>query len=191
MPNRIIGLSGRSGSGKDEVADHLVRRYGYRKIAIADPIREEASAFLRDALELGAWGMFDATTIPLPGHFSVVIDAFIKAIWDKPTSPEVRVFLQWFGTYRRDQDPLYWIKLLTPRITNGLIVISDVRLPLEIDKIREAGGEIWDVYRPGTPSVGIANHDTEKYLDDIVGDKTIDNVSTLEDLFRKIDAFFL
>ena len=36
----IIGLTGYAQSGKDSVADILVKNYGYTRIAFADPIRK-------------------------------------------------------------------------------------------------------------------------------------------------------
>ena len=35
----LIGICGRSGSGKDTVADILVRDYGFVKVACADPLK--------------------------------------------------------------------------------------------------------------------------------------------------------
>jgi len=37
--SRIIGVSGRAGSGKDTVAEHLIAEYGFVRIALADPIK--------------------------------------------------------------------------------------------------------------------------------------------------------
>ncbi len=51
----IIGITGQAGSGKDTVADHLVQRHGYVKIALADPIKRlgrEVFGFTDDQL----WG---------------------------------------------------------------------------------------------------------------------------------------
>jgi len=36
----ILGLSGYAQSGKDTIADYLVKNYGYTKISFADPIRK-------------------------------------------------------------------------------------------------------------------------------------------------------
>ena len=36
----IIGLAGKAGSGKDEVAKILIDLYGYKRIAFADAIRD-------------------------------------------------------------------------------------------------------------------------------------------------------
>jgi len=35
----IVGISGKAGSGKDTIANHLVQRYGLTKIAFADPLK--------------------------------------------------------------------------------------------------------------------------------------------------------
>lgn len=35
----IIGVSGQAGSGKDTVAEHLIRSHGFTRVALADPIK--------------------------------------------------------------------------------------------------------------------------------------------------------
>src|SRR5579883_3181143 len=37
----LIGLSGKPQAGKDTTAEYLVRRYGFRRLAFADRLREE------------------------------------------------------------------------------------------------------------------------------------------------------
>jgi len=78
----IIGLSGRAGSGKDEVAKVLVDLYGYKRIAFADAIR--------DALyELN----------PLVSDRIRVADLVDEYGWDfAKKNFEVRRLLQVFGT---------------------------------------------------------------------------------------------
>ncbi len=41
MALNLIGLTGPAGSGKDTVADFLVARHGYTKLAFADKLRAE------------------------------------------------------------------------------------------------------------------------------------------------------
>jgi cytidylate kinase len=186
MVKKKIGLAGKSGSGKDVVADYICDRYGYKKIAVADGIRDEANAFVQFALGI------EAAKQDLPKSFDVVLESFLQAIWAKPTPPEIRILLQWWGTeYRRSKDSLYWVKRLSERLDNDeQIVVSDVRTPDEIEAIRQAGGEVWFVERPGVGSVGIANHYTEVALEGAVFDRTILNDQTLEVLNQKIDFIF-
>lgn len=178
-----IGLAGRSGSGKDLIADFIGDRYQYHKIAIADGIREECTDFLQNALE---------TFAPIPNEFNVVINAFTNAVWDKPTSPEMRVLMQWWGTeYRCAQDSEYWTKLLAKRLDNNdKIVVSDVRTPKEVDVIRRAGGQVWFVERHGVDSIGIAGHFTEVALDGFEFDWSVLNDGTKYNLFNSIIARF-
>jgi hypothetical protein len=180
---RKIGLAGKSGSGKDLIADYIGDRYSYKKIAVADAIRKEVADFLDKAL--GTW--FTA----IPG-FTAVVMAFHNMVWEKPTHPAMRILLQWWGTeYRRSQDSNYWTKKLAERLNNNeWIVVSDVRTPDEMKEIRAAGGEVWFVIRPGVAPVGIPNHYTEIALEDAKFDRTIVNDGTIDDLKQMVEYEF-
>lgn len=178
-----IGLAGKSGSGKNVIADMLCANHGYHQIAVADAIRNEASSFIIDSFE------FFAYRLAFPDSFELVALAFKEAIWAKPTPPEVRVLLQWWGTeYRRAQNHNYWIDRLSDRLKKlgDQIVISDVRLPDEMATIREHGGEVWLVERDGIENVGIAGHLTEHALEGVEFDRVISNNGTLLDLEVKL-----
>jgi len=41
QPKMVLGLIGPIGSGKDFVADHLVKNHGFKMIGMGDVIREE------------------------------------------------------------------------------------------------------------------------------------------------------
>jgi hypothetical protein len=185
MIAKKIGLAGKSGSGKDVIADYICEKYGYRKIAVADAIREEAEEFIVSAIGGSIYSLNES--------FGQVTEAFKTAVWAKPTTPEIRVLLQWWGTeFRRTQDPDYWIKRLAQKLSNAdeSIVVSDVRTPDEIATIHQAGGEVWFVERPGVGSVGIANHYTEVALEGATFDRNILNDQTLDDLKIKVDFLF-
>jgi hypothetical protein len=186
MVKKKIGLAGKSGSGKDVVADYICDQYFYKKIAVADAIRDEANAFIQIVLGIGA------AKQNLPPSFEVVLESFREAVWAKPTPPEIRVLLQWWGTeFRRSQNSDYWVERLAERLDNeDCVVVSDVRTPDEIEAIHQAGGEVWFVERPGIGSVGTANHYTEVALEGVLFDRTITNDQSLEDLHRKVDFIF-
>ena len=182
MTIKKIGLAGKSGSGKDLVADYIGEQHSFKKIAVADAIRDEVADFFTTAFSILAF---------LPG-FQMVIDAFRRMVWEKPTHPAMRVLLQWWGTeYRRSQDPDYWTKKLASRLDNhDWIVVSDVRTPDEMDVIRKAGGEIWFVERPGVGSVGIKNHYTEVALEGASFDRTILNDGSIDELKHRVEWLF-
>src|ERR1044071_3096258 len=179
MVTKIIGLAGKSGSGKDVVADYICDRYGYKKIAVADAIRDEVVDYL--------YAKF--ASIGMPENALVQVTSMV---WEKPTPHSIRVLLQWWGTeFRRSQDNDYWVKRLAERIDqNESVVISDVRLPDEMDAIRKAGGEIWFVERPGVPSVGIPGHLTEVGLEGATFDRVLLNDHALNVLRQKVDFIF-
>ena len=178
MVTKIIGLAGKSGSGKDVVADYIGERYGYRKIAVADAIRDEVADYLYE-------------TLPddMPEHIKAQA---VSGVYDKPTTQFFRVMLQWWGTeYRRSTDPDYWVNILKEKISKmDFVVVSDVRLPIEVDAIHEAGGEVWFVERPGVAPVGLPGHLTEVALDGVTFDRTITNDKSLADLRAKVDYVF-
>jgi len=97
----------------------------------------------------------------------------------------VREFLQKLGTaVRKEIDPEFWVKALFNTYQNGNIIIADVRFPNEAEAVKARGGKLIRIERPGA---GAGNHISETALDDYKGwDIVIDNVGTLEDLFKVI-----
>lgn len=64
-----------------------------------------------------------------------------------------------------------------------LLVITDVRFPAEAKAVRDAGGEIWRIYRPGT---GGMNHSSEIPLPVDLIDRELDNSGTIADLYETV-----
>lgn len=116
----LIGLSGKAGSGKDTVADYLVRTYGMLKLSFADPLRSE----VQKAFNLTPERMKELCSRELkeepaaelalvkcddPKFCSRLIDLNITPL-DFKVSVSPRRILQWWGTdYRRKDDPDYWV----------------------------------------------------------------------------------
>lgn len=95
-----------------------------------------------------------------------------------------RPILQWWGTefrrrFKRDDD--YWIKLfiktLTHKTDDTIIVCSDLRFEREAWTIRELGGCIIRVVNPDVPSDG-DTHVSERGLDEKWIDETVVNESS-------------
>lgn len=171
----IIGLAGYARSGKDTIAD-LLAEHGYRKQAFADPMREALYTL--------------NPNVDVNGYRMTLQQAVNGLGWEglKDLSDELRPLLQRFGTdvcrHLFGQD--IWVKTAMARVA-GDTVFADVRFPNEADAIREAGGVLLRVVRPG---VAPANaHASERALDDYLFDATIHNDGTLAELKEKtVDA---
>ena len=161
----IIGLSGYAQSGKDSVAKILVEEYGYTRIAFADKIKEFLLSFnaqVHDAVTIYGWE--DAKRF----------HAVRKALQDIGVGAR-----QIFG-----ED--FWIEqafkgiITKPNQLTGDYVITDVRFNNEAQAIKEWGGHIWRVERPGINPVN--NHVSESELNVWNFDEMIYNAGTLKDL---------
>jgi len=175
----IIGLSGYAQSGKDTVADYLVKTHGFTKVAYADPIRE--ALFELDPIVTVANGM-QVTLKP-------VIDLYG---WDeaKTLFPEIRRLIQRFGTEvgRELWHKNFWVRQAFGKFDHNKdnIVITDVRFTNEAAAIRGTGGPIWRVVRNG---VGPVNpHSSEVALDNFNFDAIIDNNGSLKSLYATVDS---
>ncbi len=176
-PPFILGLSGAAGSGKDTVAQILVERYGFVKVALADPLKRmvrQTWPFTCEQL----WGPSERRSETPAGA----------------TRPTAREALQLLGTeWGRKLDEDVWINCameIAGRLLEGGwwyedtkgavrveterfpvesvappagVVISDVRFDNEAQKIKKAGGEVWSVVGRSAllPIGGLADHPTE------------------------------
>lgn len=97
-----------------------------------------------------------------------------------------REFLQKFGTAVRNEiHPDFWTRALFIRHhSNPNLIIPDVRFPNEAKIVKNHGGILIRIERPGA---GAGDHISETALDDYKGwDIVIDNVGTIEDLYKQV-----
>ena len=165
---RLIGLTGHARSGKDSVSSVLVDDYGFTRVSFADAIRDVA--YLTD-----------------PHVIRPLVDTYG---WEAAKGePGVREFLQDLGmAVRLVLGPDTWVDAALPQFRSErdmpLTVVSDVRFPNEVAAIRECGGVIWQVVRPGVSAVN--GHESEHALSDLIPDRVIRNSGTLEDLRTEV-----
>ena len=169
MNRPIIGILGYAGSGKTLVAKHLVDRYGFRRTRFADPLKR--------MLKLGL-GLSDEE-----------VDGDLKmAPMDRFGGCTPRHMMQTLGTEwgRKRVYPDIWVDAWVniARETEGPLVVDDVRFPNEAEVIRELGGTLWRVYRPG---VGMMIHPSETAAGEIDEDALINNATTVPALLNSVD----
>jgi len=186
MAKTVIGFCGFARSGKNTAADYLVREYGFTLIAFADPMRE----FLYAMNPIVAAVANSATTT----KYVRVQDVINEVGWDgykaTPYGQEIRELLQREGTNagRKVLGDTVWMDEIMKRIrrAKGHVVISDVRFEDECDFIRNLGGEVIRVNRPGITSVN--DHISDRRLPDASVDFEVENDDTIEALELKIEA---
>jgi hypothetical protein len=180
----IIGLSGYAQTGKDTVANYLVEKHGFKRLAFADAIRD----LLYEVNPIVSAGLF-GEEIKLV-ELRELVDYFG---WEeaKVSYPEIRRLLQELGTGIRNTNPSHWIQVVGDKI-NSLgasdVVITDVRFPNEVYMIENDGlGEVWRVVRPKVEAVN--DHISETALDKHMFKHILNNDSDLYDLHTLIDYY--
>lgn len=192
---KLIALCGAAGAGKDTVADMLPAR----KLAFADTLYAEVAAALhvpmaalkcRTTKELSAQQLRLIHVDDEHEDFLDFLAARGEVSLTEPRSP--RQILQWWGDYRRAQDPDYFVNAARKELIDWDwasaaggerlgFVITDVRFPNEAAMVRQLGGQIWQIRRPGYEAGG-TGHASDTAGDEFAPDRVLVNSESLEDL---------
>lgn len=142
----IIGIVGLIGSGKDTIANHLVKHHSYERYSWASPLKDITA-------QLFGWDrdMLEGTTPEQRAQRDIRDDWWSDKL-GKNWSP--RSALQYMGTevMRNALHTDIWMLTARHRIAGkSNVVIPDTRFPNEVAAIREMGGVVWQVHRGATP----------------------------------------
>lgn len=178
---KLVGLTGLPKAGKDEFARHLIRFYGFQKQSFAGPLKTAAAVLLnRPVAQMNGEDGFDREAILPEWGFST------------------RDFLQKFGTecLRNQIRQDFWVKRMevylhklveSPKTMPWKIVITDVRFENEAAMIRDRGGMIIQINRPGLVK---SDHLSDAGVKILAHEVIVDNSGTLEQLHQVVDALF-
>ena len=166
-PVRVIGVAGWIGAGKSLVASMIPEAW---HLQWADPIYRGLSAML---------------------------DVDEDDLRDRSRKEDTRHLLRTLGTEwgRQLVHPDLWVRLTMQRIDKlaeeyrgGTFAICGTRFPNEIAAVRERGGEVWWVSRPG--NVMIASHSSDEAIQKADCDRVIENDGPMDALRgRVLDAY--
>lgn len=177
VPN-LIGMSGYAQSGKDTVGKILVDQRGFRRLAFADSLRQLAIEVdpVVAVYDLG----------PTLVHLSEVVESYG---WEGAKQVrEGRRFLQDLGTSCREiLDPDCWIKPVERQLLSDRgfpTVITDVRFPNEAKLIKQLGGVVWRISRPGFGAVN--EHASERAMDSWAFDHVFVNDASITELSHHV-----
>ncbi|MHB8367180.1 MAG: deoxynucleotide monophosphate kinase family protein [Acidithiobacillus sp.] len=186
------------------MADILFAEHGFQRIAFADCLYEEVSAAFNVPIEF----LKNRDTREKPsarlslghcmdGEFAKVA-RLVNHRGNRPIGHSIipyspRQILQWWGTdYRRAQRETYWIDKVRDRLLSDLgqdWVVTDVRFQNEANLVRELGGQLGLVIRPGVEPV--ANHVSEEFWQTCSPDIVIKNDGTLEVLQSAVNVIVI
>lgn len=200
----IIGICGKAGSGKDTIADILVKDFGFVKVAFADPLKrvcKEIFEFSNEQL----WGPSDKRNEPDFRYCRTPHQQGYDPVSGRPTTIDAeyltpRYALQKLGTeWGRDCYPDIWIEYamrVAKRLLSGGplnydpsvglrtkyvsdpeirgVVISDVRFINEVEGLRTRGAKVIKVTRPMQGLKGTAATHRSETEQDAIPDASFD-----------------
>lgn len=144
----LIGICGFKSSGKDTIADYLVKEYGFIRLSFASVLKDIVSIMFnwpRDKLE----GLTKEDR-----EWREQVDYWWSRTLKMPQLTP-RYVMQYFATdlFRDKFHPDIWVKIVENKLNNIInnpntnIVISDCRFENEINMILRLGGKIIQVHR--------------------------------------------
>lgn len=179
---KLIALTGKAGAGKDTVADRLCEKHGFVRYAFAKPLKDMLAAIGVDANNR------ETKELPHPlfGASPRRMAQTLGTEWGREmVNPDIwlkcaEVFIAKYsglapGQLESDGDP-YDIR--------G-IVITDCRFENEAAFVRQRGGVIWEIRRPGIEAV--EGHVSEAGIQLANGDHWFENNGTIEQLHAIVD----
>lgn len=192
----LIGLKGYKGVGKDTVADYLVHRHDFTKLAFAAKMKQAVASLLDISIE---------EVDEFKNNYGGTLDRVeliisIGAIGER--SMGWREFLQRFGTEmgREVFGNDFWVDQLINDlpirkewktalsynlVVDGNYVISDCRFENEAKRVRQLGGYVVEIIRPGFEPDG---HASEEPLPAKLIDKQILNNDDLRTLYANTEV---
>jgi len=164
---KLIGISGKAGSGKTTAAFFL-GHLGYEPIGFADLIKEIAGEVL--------------------GFIPEQLHGCLKEAIDPRFGHSPRYCLQSIGNVFRELWPEVWVWNVKRKIMrfNGPVIVTDVRFQNEARMIKELGGHLIRLERQGAGvQNGIPGHNSETDLDHWQEwDLVIQNNGTEKEFYR-------
>lgn len=177
----LLAINGFKGSGKSTVAKILVESYGFRRVALAGPLKDMLRAI-------------GCSEEELEGTKKEVPSAALMGL--TPRHAMVTLGTEWG---RKCIHPDFWAEKLVDAIAtaNGPLVCDDCRYPNEAKILRGCGAKFLRVHRPEKEPGPTwlpwtirrwFVHPSERYVYDLPADFEIWNTQTVVDLEQALAA---
>jgi hypothetical protein len=175
----IIAVHGFKQSGKDTLADLLVKEYGFKKVAFADKLKDALHVIFNVPKE-DLWGSDEdkkkLTTVKWSSLQGVEKEDRVDEV-----HLSIRELMQIFATeICRSKIPGIWYEFLNLNAAQN-IVVSDLRFDNEASFLRSTGAYLFKVKRQ---SVSSSDHLSERGINDEQMDCIFSNNDTLENFLN-------
>ena len=193
----IIGLQGKKRSGKDTVASFLPPTF--TRYAFAGPLKQLLTNatgidFFSDEaketdqnVEINMWALCKYFGVYISWTEFKELDSYCQLSFEGILHiyTSKRKLLQFVGTEigRAKKGHNFWVDKL--QATDNDLVVTDVRFLSEVTKIRQLGGVVLTIERPGLESTDA--HSSEQLPS--MGDYVLINDGSLDDLKNKVEKF--
>lgn len=180
----IIGISGRARSGKDSIANIMIKKFNFKRISFADSLKEiSAEAF---NIPLSHFHDNDKKDVAFESPLQVNIDhmqslvMLLKGAGCAPSQAQIdnlidegltmtfvspRDLLQRVGTNlcRNHLGDSVWINIFKDKVrqTEGHCIVTDVRFINEREAIKDLKGCNFLIVRPSLPHITADAHESE------------------------------
>ncbi len=173
-----IALSGKARSGKDTIAAYLVRRYGFTKIALAQPIKEGLAAMLTSIPDIAEYleDTNKEAIIPTLGVSFRRLAQTLGSEWGRELiHSDIWIILADLAMKKvRTSNP------------EARFVITDVRFKNDAIYVHDNQFDHWWVQRD-TARYHVESHPSEQGVSQADCNFTIVNISSLEELEIQVD----
>lgn len=187
----LIGFTGLKQSGKNTAAQVLIEHRGYVADAFADDLKATVYDIRGVSVRVpaGVWNMSKDIYLP----YQTVVDT-LGLDSAKELVPDVRLILQTFGTeaMRSRFGSSVWSDRVLARVAERRArtapistVVTDVRFPDEAQAVRDAGGLLIRVVRPGQ-TLPRGAHASEAHVGELDVDAEIINDGSIEQLHERV-----
>lgn len=172
---KVIGVCGYKRSGKDTVAQILVKDYKYTRFALADPMKEVlAKIFMWD----DEW-MNGIHKEEIDGRWGI---SPRQALQHLGTEWGQYALCEQFPVFKAVTGRSLWVKRVYEEISSSVfekIVIPDIRFPHEVEYLKIQYGLEFTMIRVDRTGVREEDqHESERFAQELPVDVVIDNDST-------------
>ena len=167
---KLIGITGRAGSGKDTAGTHLMMEHGFHRMAFADPLKEAIAALFG----LDVMALHDRETKDeYDPHWGITRRAMMQRVADA-----IR------GEFGQEHFIHRWLNSYLPLSLSNHVVVTDVRTDQEAMAIHRMGGHVILIERKSAGLIGTeGQHHTERGISPHLIDHVVVNNG------RQVDAY--